>query len=77
MDVEHGNTDGQACDLAFGAGGRFERGVEQSDIGGSAAHVEGEDVLDVCCASDAERADDSAGGPGEDGAHGFAGGGLR
>ena len=74
VDVEHGHADRETCYLALGAGGWLASSVKQSYVGGSTTHVEGEHAFDACSAGDAERADDSAGRTGEDGADGFAGG---
>ncbi len=76
VDVEHGHADREAGDLALGAGRGLAGGIEQSDVGGSSAHVEGEDAIDAGGAGNAERADDAAGRSGEDGADGFARGGC-
>ena len=76
VDVEHGHADGETGDLALGAGRWLAGGIKQCDVGGGSAHVEGEDAIDAGSTRNAERADDAAGGSGEDGADGFARGGC-
>ena len=75
VDVEHGNADGKACDLGIGRSGNFI--FDQGNVGGGAAHVEGDDAVEAAGAGGGGRADDASGRTGEDGAHGFAGGGRE
>ena len=76
MNVEHGDTNGQASDGTFNAGRRLASGVEERDVGGGAPHIEGENRRYGGRARDAERTDDTSCRAGEDGADGLAGGGC-
>ena len=73
MDVEHGHADGEAGNLGLAAGAGFA--INQRNIGGSAAHVEGDDSVEAAAARHGSGAYHSARRPGEHGAHRFAGGG--
>lgn len=72
VDVEHGDADGKAFDLAFAGGWRFAAGVKKCNVGGCSTHIEGEDLINAGGTGNAERADDAAGRAGEDGADGLA-----
>ena len=76
VDVEHGHADGDAGDDGLvadvGAGG-----VDEEDIGGGAAHVEADDLIEAGEACELVRSDHSAGGSGEHGSNRLRGGDAR
>ena len=72
MNIEHGDADGQTVDDGFGGMARFA--IDQTDIGGGAAHVESENAADAAGAGSGDSADHAAGGSGEYCTDGVAGG---
>ena len=72
MDVEHGDADRHLGDDGLDGGLRSAfAGVDERDVSGGAAHVEGDDAVEARELRDAKGADDAAGWPGEDGADGL------
>ena len=65
VDEHHGGAEAHARDHGFLLA--FVEAVEMADIGGGAAHVEANDPVEPGGASRFRRADDAAGGAGEDG----------
>ena len=75
VQVDHRHPYRPAGDDRLAAGG--DRPRTEADVGGGAAHVEGQDPLMAGGPGGGEGADHTAGGAGEDGAHRLAGGGFR
>ena len=55
----------------------FHLRASRGNVGRGAAHVEGDDAVEAAGAGGGGRADDASSRTGEDGAHGFAGGGME
>ena len=70
MYVEHGHANGEAGNLGLAAGTGFA--VNQRNIGGCAAHIEGDDSVEAAAARHGSGAYYAARRPGEHGAHRFA-----
>ena len=65
VDAQHRRTQAHAADGRLQATARAA--TEMRDVGRGAAHVEGDDLLEASRGGGAHRADDAAGGAGEDG----------
>ena len=74
--VHHGHADGKAAEGV--PGGDYRLLPDQRDIGGGAAHVEGDEISVMTPGPrDSHGPDHPGGGTGKEGVHGFAGGALR
>ena len=71
VDVEHGHPDRETGDFGLTAGLGFA--VDECDVGGSASHVEGDDLVEAAEACGGRGSDYTTGRAGEHGTDGLAG----